>query len=112
MTPLYYKIRMVKNGPLVACKVWYGNPSDPDTGEEMDRAPRWQCWVNGALIEDAFRVVMLIDDQPPIVKGEEIDELTYNHMLAVKDWAVQYAPNEPEATPRKAIDLGKIPPIF
>lgn len=114
MTPFlaYYKIRLVRGGPWCPCKVEFNYPSDPDTGELLDRAPRWMATVNGTLIEDAFRVIILIGDQPPIVKGEQINEDDYKHMLAVKDWAVQYAPNEPEATPRRKIDLGKIDPIF
>lgn len=110
--PLFYAIRLVRGGPRVPCKVWYGRPSDPETSELLDRSPRWHCEANGALLDDPFQVVHLIGDQPPIVKGEEINEEEYKYMLEVKDWAVQHAPDEPEANPRRKVDLGKIKPVF
>jgi hypothetical protein len=42
-----YRVRLTRGGPFVAVRFWIGAPIDPDTGEEMDRAPRWQCRLNG-----------------------------------------------------------------
>lgn len=43
----FYKRRMVRGGPWVGVKLWYGPPADPITGEPLDRSPRWQALVNG-----------------------------------------------------------------
>lgn len=43
-----YRATLTRGGPPVALRFWMGPPVDPETGEEMDRAPRWQCRLNGA----------------------------------------------------------------
>ena len=45
-----YRLRLTRGGPPVALRYWIGPPLDPDTGEELDRAPRWQCRVNGVQL--------------------------------------------------------------
>lgn len=110
--PAYYRITMVRGGPSVPCKIWYGCPLDPDTQEPLDRSPRWHCEAGGVLLDDPFRVIILIGDQPPIVKGERIDEAEYQFLLADAAWCKQHDPEAPEAQPRKRVDLNKLPPIF
>ena len=39
----YYRSRQVRRGAWTAVRIWYGPPLDPITGEELDRAPRWQA---------------------------------------------------------------------
>jgi len=43
----FYRYRLRRGGPFVALRYWLGPPLDPETGEEMDRSPRWQCRLNG-----------------------------------------------------------------
>ncbi len=46
--PGCYRIRLRKNGPPVAVRIWLGPSIDPATGEEVqERGFRWQCTVNG-----------------------------------------------------------------
>jgi hypothetical protein len=42
-----YQVKLVRHGPPVAVKIWFGLPLDPVTGEELDRAPVWLARVNG-----------------------------------------------------------------
>lgn len=35
----YFKARLVKNGPWVPMKLWWGVSKDPLTGEKLDRSP-------------------------------------------------------------------------
>ena len=42
-----YRFKLRRGAPPVALRFWLGPPIDPDTGEEMERSPRWQCRVNG-----------------------------------------------------------------
>src|SRR3546814_4461298 len=46
-------------------RIWFGPPLDPETREEMDRAPRWQIQVG----------FFLLDDQPLPIGGIRIEEL-------------------------------------
>lgn len=108
---LYYRVRRVKAGPLVPCKIWFGPPLDPVTGEEMDRAPRWQVEVSGKLIDDPFSVVHLIGNQEPIIKGEQISKEEFEFLLSDAQWCREYEPDAPEANPTKPIDLNKMAPI-
>ena len=100
----FYWTRVVKNGPRVPVKIWFGRPRDPLTGEMLDRSPRWQALRNGGEI-DVFIVW-------PFVYGCEITEEDYDHMLAVFKWAVDHAPEEPVATPGSAIQINKTPLAF
>ena len=50
-----YRTRFVKGGPPVALRIYYGLPLDPETGEEMDRSPRWLAQINGGRVDDAAR---------------------------------------------------------
>lgn len=109
--PQFYAIKLVTGGPRCGCKVWYGAPTDPETGEELDRSPRWQVWIGGELQDDPFRVVMLVGNVG-YVKGEEIDEAEYAHLLSVRAWAVEHSPQSPEANPRAPIDLHRLPSVF
>jgi hypothetical protein len=43
----HYLVKLRKGGPPVALRLWWGPPLDPETGEPMDRAPRWNCMLNG-----------------------------------------------------------------
>jgi hypothetical protein len=48
----FYKRRLVRGGPWVGVKLWFGQPVDPsDPTNEMDRSPRWQALVNGIEAE-------------------------------------------------------------
>lgn len=43
----FYRCQLVKDGPYVGVKIWFGPPNDPVTGEPLDRSPRFQADVNG-----------------------------------------------------------------
>jgi hypothetical protein len=109
--PQYYAVKFVTGGPRCGCKVWYGAPLDPITGEPLDRAPRWHCEINGQLQDDPHRIIMLVGNVG-YVKGEQIDQAEYEYLLSVRAWAVENDPSQPEASPREAIDLNKLRPIF
>lgn len=100
----YYAVRIVKGGPRVACKIWFGCPLDPLTGEELDRSPRWCALRNGAEVH-VFEIW-------PYCAREPITEAEYNHLLAVYDWAFKNGANDPAANPDKPIDLNKTNLLF
>ena len=55
-----------------AIVIWFGAPLDPDTGEELDRSPRWQALKDGSEIP--------IDDVWPMVRGREISPDEYTEL--------------------------------
>ena len=48
--------------------IWFGPPLDPETREEMDRAPRWQIQVG----------FFLLDDEPLAIGGIRIE---HNYLI-------------------------------
>lgn len=94
----WYAVRIVKNGPKIAARLWFGPPNDPlPPHEPLDRSPRWQAERGGqeCLLEDLW----------PFCHASPITEAEYRHLLAVQAWATEHSPHAPEATPGKAIDM-------
>lgn len=100
----YYRTRLVRGGIFCPVKIWHGPPNDPETGEPLDRSWRWQCLVGGELI-DLHRVWPWCGRHP-------IDETEYTLMLERAKWAAKYAPQSPEAQPRKPVDISTVPLPF
>lgn len=53
--------------------VWYGVPHDPETGEPMDRAERWQAIMNGFPID--------LNEVWPYCSAREISQEQYLAMM-------------------------------
>lgn len=100
----WYKVRLVRGGPWVGVRVWFGPPLDPETGEELDRSPRWQAVQDGAFV-DVWRLW-------PGCALHPIDEAEYAFRCARSEHAKRFAPHEPEASPTSAIDLNRLAPLF
>lgn len=93
----WYAVRMTRGGPLVAARLWYGPPLDPEPPHEpLDRSYRWQGLKAGQECS--------LEDLWPFCASSPITEATYEHMLAVQAWAENHAPDAPEANPRAAVD--------
>jgi hypothetical protein len=110
--PFYYAVQLVKDGPRNACKIWYGPSCDPDTGEELDRSPRWYCILRGH--DEPIEEVMIeqIGDQRPVMPGDFITEKEYLRLLALREDAMQNDPSLPWAAPRSPIDHLETKPLF
>lgn len=112
MTARYFKLALVKRGPMCGVKVWRGFPVDPDTGEILTERPiLWRCEVNGTPepIEDV--APWIADGTGEVMRGAEINETEYQFFVKNHQWAVRYAPDDPAAAPRKAVDMNSLPPI-
>lgn len=51
-TPGLYRTRLVKGGPWVAARIWSEPPTDPVTGETLDRSWVLRCSVDGRGLVD------------------------------------------------------------
>lgn len=100
----HYAMRLVRNGPLVPVRIWFGPPHDPVTGEELDRSPRYQAQIAGKEAD--------IDRVWPWCAKNPIAENEYRYMLDVSQWATEHAPREPEAKPREPVDVTTMRPLF
>lgn len=116
--PGLYTTRLVKGGPLVTVRIWFGNAIID--GEEQDRGHDWRVEIDGKTChwekddETGYRcrVPLHVDRAWPYCLANKIDRPTYDYMRAHADWAKSNAPSHPSANPRQAVDLSKTAPIF
>ena len=92
----WYRHKLRSGAVAVGVRIFFGPPCDPDTGEELDRAPRMQAHVNGRYVE--------LDRVWPQCASHPIDEAEYAYLSSLQEWAEQHSPASPEANPRKAVN--------
>lgn len=108
----YYRARLVGGGPYVGVMVWHGLPLVD--GDELDRSPRWQALISTAT---TARAVLMGEHLPVEIDGatlrnlEPIPEHTYRFMVADAEHASDWRPDDPKASPKKAVDFNKLLPF-
>lgn len=95
--PGYYRRRLVRGGPWVPARIWYGLPADPWTGDLLDRSPRLQCEVAGELRDPL--------DQWTWLAARPIAEADYWFEIEDRKWLAQHRPSDPKANPKQPINL-------
>lgn len=108
----FYQL-LLRGRPPQPVRIWFGPPTDPDTGEEMDRSPRWQMLVNGqpALLAEEDRNPLEVEraklwtDVWPRCAGAPIEEAEYAYLVASIEHARQHEPDNPFSRPGRRIDL-------
>lgn len=109
--PGYYSTSLVRNGPQVAVRIWFGNAIID--GEEQDRGEDWRCEIDGRTDyvekdekhpEYQCRIPLHIDRVWPFCAKRPLSEGEYNYMKDHGYWAKHHAKHMPDANPRKAID--------
>lgn len=116
--PGYYATRLVKGGPRVAVRIWFG--SAIIDGEEQDRAPGWYCEIDGATTwserdkDTGYECSVPFDAGRvwPFCAKDRIDEGEYRYLLAMATHAKEHETDHPAATPRERIDVRQMAPIF
>ena len=104
----FWRAKLVKDGPFVGVKTFYGPPLVD--GEVLDRSPRWQAIVR---LETSGRAILMGDEVPIEIEDkrlrgiERITEDAYLHLLAHADWATKHRPDLPDANPETPIDWAK-----
>lgn len=92
----FFRMKLNSRGVAVGIRIWFGQPLDPVTGEEMDRSLRWQAQCNGRPIE--------LDRVWPQCAGQRIDAAEYAYLSSLQAWGEQHAPSSPEANPHKPVN--------
>lgn len=106
----YYLIQRRRSRRVdIPMRIWFGPPVDPETGEEMDRSPRWQISVAGVLIDDEPVNIggMTFNDASdlwPAVGQSPTTEADYLFRIARQDWAAAHDPDDPLGSPGSRID--------
>jgi hypothetical protein len=105
VTPGFYRVRLVRNGPLVSCRCWI-EPSerDPET-DEPTTDERTRLVIDGREERPFY---------PPFTTlvGEPITEAEFKYLAAMSHWARTNDASRPEAFPSEPIDLSKVPSPF
>lgn len=99
----FYRIRLVRGGPLCAARLWLGFGADPDGGDDRG-CFMWRAMINGKETD--------LDRVWPYCADKGCTEAEFLYLLAVHGHAVKWHPNMPEANPRQKIDLHSLPPVF
>ncbi|WP_374139447.1 hypothetical protein [Sphingomonas sp.] len=91
----HYRTRLRSGGVAVAIRIWFGPPIEPWTGEEMDRAPRWNATANGEWIE--------VSEVWPRCADEPISAAEAEHLTSLQRWGAEHG-HAALANPRKRLD--------
>lgn len=100
--PGFFKLRLVRAGPWVAALIYMPCPMDPEFGFPLDRSRRLAAEIDGQEA-DPMRVWL---------HGRMIPRSEYLFLRDDAQWAKRYAPNDPKANPKQAIDLNAMQPLF
>lgn len=101
--PGHYFRRYVRGGVKIPVRIWIEDGDRDDAGNLMsDQIIR--CEVAGEQADPFAAWLMCYGN--PIPKAE------HDYLLAVLRHAEQHDPAAPEATPREAINLGALAPLF
>lgn len=104
----HYQVRLVKGGPLVPVRIWFGLPVID--GEQQDRAPRWCVEIDG---KTTWRGELIpVEKAWPWCAKEPISSTDYEFMIAHAKWARDHQPDHPKAQPRKPVDYHSLKPRF
>ena len=89
----YYLVALHMAGRVsIPVRVWFGAPVDAETGDELDRSPRWQIQIGFQLLEDEpLRIGGIwfrdLSDVWPTCQKNPIDAVDWQYRLARAEWA-------------------------
>lgn len=93
----------------IPVKIEFAPPRDPVTDEVLDRAPRWQVWVGGVLVDDepldiCGFVISALSDFYPQCRSRPISLAEHDYLVARADWSAAFDPFDPFGSPNGRID--------
>ena len=112
--PGYFALKLARRAVLVPAIIWQPCPLIlPDQLDALAPGPeQWCCPTERSR---PLRARIGEDEADPIevwTRGSDIDAREYVWRLGLREWAMVYAPTQPEANPRKPVDLAAQPSLF
>lgn len=114
----HYVTRLVKGGPRVPVRIWFGRAVID--GEMQDRGLDWRVQIGERT--DQFekdeetgyrcRIPLPVSKVWPHCGRWPISPTEYLHLMKVKQWAEEHAPEHPAANPYLPIDLKQLEPLW
>jgi hypothetical protein len=111
--PGYYRLKLVRRGPWVPAVIWrpcplvepilYEMTPDPEDWCRPTERPRPLRGRIGDREADPFDIW---------TRARTISAVEYHWRLGLHEWAVDNAPEQPEAQPRRRVDLTDQPSLF
>lgn len=111
----YWRYRLGSGQPYIGVRVLFGPPTDPWTGEELDRSYRWQVEIMGDRYTPSGESHDFSRHWPACANPENaITEAEYLAYIAKREWARKHAPNSSFAETGRKRDLLSLdePPQF
>jgi hypothetical protein len=100
----WFECRLTAGGPLLPARIWLEQDIDDDTGELVD--------------DETMRCQVVFVEKDPVefwshLAKRPITQERYDYLMALGDWAAEWAPAHPFNEPRKRIEARDIPiPTF
>lgn len=111
--PCFMRLKQVRGGPWIPAIIWLPCPLIEPIPYELTPDPEDWCRptdrprVLRARIGDAEASPYEVWE-----RGYKIFQAEYLWRLALREWAVTHAREQPEANPRQRVDLGRLPSLF
>jgi len=137
--PGFFKLKFARGGPWIPAIIWRPCPLViPEPLEEYTEPPEYWCYPTEASSPPS-QVWSCTQELPPQLvaegptmwsglwarigddevdplevwgRGPQIGPAEYLWRLRLREWAVQFAPAEPEANPKRPADLASLPSLF
>jgi hypothetical protein len=124
--PGFFRLHLAKKGPWVPALIWLPCPMIiPDPLEDWPPPSEWCRAIEFTPRQSRRELRCRIGGSPwPLGDGRDADPMyvwergyripaqEYYWRVALADWAVTQAPAQPEAHPKKAVDLAALPSLF
>lgn len=93
----------------IPVRIWFGGPPDPETGEELDRTPRWNVTVGGVPVDDqpievGGLIIGSLSDVWPACRSEPVSRAEHDYQVERAAWAAAWDPNDPFGSASGRID--------
>jgi len=111
--PGHFKMRLVKRGPWVPALIW--RPCPLILPDPLELTPAPEDWCLPTERPRMLRARIGTTEADPFevwTNGQRITAREYHWRLDLARYATDHAPLDPEADPRRRVDLSRAPSLF
>lgn len=111
--PCFMKLKQTRKGPWVPAIIWLPCPLIEPILYELTPAPEDWCRPTERARQLRARIGdMEVSPYEVWERGQKITQAEYRWRMALREWAGTHAREQPEANPRRQIDLNLLPSLF